>query len=158
MLLVCTLSPWHICTCLRGVGIKERRFFLGDMGVDSTDDRFGSPLSLVNVVPAVVGGRRIEADSESILLRLQRNKQKVEPLSIHTSTTLEQGVNWLSVLYREWNLTIPDTLGTEESVLISEVILILGVVYEQGVRDSITHAHCKWISCLLRVPSHFRTS
>jgi hypothetical protein len=67
------------------VGIKERRFFLGDMGVDSIDDRFGSPLSLVNVVPAVVGGRRIEADSESILLRLNFGRIRrlgVEPTKL----------------------------------------------------------------------------
>ena len=32
-------------------------------------------------------------------------------------------------MYIQWNLSNPDTLGTEESVLISEVrVLILGVV------------------------------
>lgn len=50
-------------TCLIGVGINERRFFLGDLGVDS--------VSLVKVSPVVTGGLCIDPASESILLKLQ---------------------------------------------------------------------------------------
>ena len=54
-------------TCLAGVGIKDRRFFLADFGVDSTDGRGSPSTPLVNVSP----NRGWELGSDSMLLKLQ---------------------------------------------------------------------------------------
>ena len=74
---------------------------------------------------------------ESLFYRNETDSDDLIPLDVtscanHTLCTLDEFIKWV-----HWNISNPDTLGTEESVLISEVPWFQGLLCTQhGIWDS----------------------